>query len=511
MRPSILLLLFLCLFTSARSQDPWTPAIPLVPGNYDDADPVFVARPTFLPGATGEWIAFSRKHPGETWSNIVVLSSDESGLTWPGPAVAITHDSLTGIDNIHPSLAGIPHPGLAGPENLMLVWEYRLFGSSFIFWSRRADSSWSTAQSIGPEGGSDHTPSVAPVDTTFLMVWERNGRVLFSDFRAGTWDSGVPVSAPWDSLCSHPVIYPLGGPLHPGGALVVWESLKPASADHALWFSFLGEMGWTMPETLTTEGDNRNPQFVRGGWPGHFEVSWESNRSGEWEVFGAGGTLFGGPPVWEDRDVDLTNTPLADEQHAAFQLVPIPVGGGGENFLFHTASVWTMSAAGSDSIALRVFGDPATSYRTGGAGSTDRNPDVSCGQPVQGWMRTWAVWESDATGRWNLYGSRADFSVGVDESGGTEPGRFVLMQNYPNPFNGETTIGYRIRESGSAVQVRLGVYDLLGREVALLVNEPQEPGEHRVRWDSGEMAGGVYFARLQAAGMTQTRRLVLVR
>jgi hypothetical protein len=506
---ALLLLLFLIVSsTTARGQDAWTTAAPLTPGDYDDTDPVCITRPPSFSGITTEWIAFSRQNPGETWRNIHVLSSDGPGLTWPGPAVAVTHDAFPGADNIRPSLAGIPSAGMPGEEELMLVWEYHLFESSFIFWSRRVDTSWLPAQAIGTAGGSNHAPCVAPVESTFIMVWERNGRVMFSDFRSGTWDSEDCISAPGDSMCSNPVVCPLGYPSETGGPIVVWESRKPASTDHALWFSYLTDTGWSLPDTLTAERDNRNPQFVRRGWPGVFEVSWESNRTGDWEVFGAGGTMFGGAPSWEDRDIDLTNTPFAEERHAAFQLVPIPVGGAGENYLYHTASAWVMSTSESDSIALRVFGDPATSYQTGGLGSTDRNPDISSGLQVQGWMRTWVVWESNASGRWNLYASRADFSVDVDEAQESTPGRFALLQNYPNPFNPATTIEFRIQNSEFTI---LKVYDVLGRELSTLVNEPKEPGVHTVRWDASGVASGVYFCRLSAGGLVQARKLIVTR
>jgi hypothetical protein len=96
------------------------------------------------------------------------------------------------------------------------------------------------------------------------------------------------------------------------------------------------------------------------------------------------------------------------------------------------------------------------------------------------------------------------------------PKDFALYQNYPNPWNPSTTIEYDLPK---AAQVSLTVYDLLGREVAILVNETEEPGKYSVQCDGSHLTSGVYFYRLQArrpeggqAGdFVQTRKLLIVK
>jgi hypothetical protein len=88
------------------------------------------------------------------------------------------------------------------------------------------------------------------------------------------------------------------------------------------------------------------------------------------------------------------------------------------------------------------------------------------------------------------------------------PTSFALMQNYPNPFNPSTAIGFQVTAYS---HVRLSIYDLLGREVATLVNEVKAPGEHSVAWDARGMATGVYFYKLQAGNFAQTKKLLLLR
>jgi photosystem II stability/assembly factor-like uncharacterized protein len=90
------------------------------------------------------------------------------------------------------------------------------------------------------------------------------------------------------------------------------------------------------------------------------------------------------------------------------------------------------------------------------------------------------------------------------------PSQFTLAQNYPNPFNPGTTIGFRVWGLGSSV-VKLSVYDILGREVAALVNEPKVPGEYTVRFDGTRFASGVYYYRLTAGGHVATEKMLLIR
>jgi hypothetical protein len=97
------------------------------------------------------------------------------------------------------------------------------------------------------------------------------------------------------------------------------------------------------------------------------------------------------------------------------------------------------------------------------------------------------------------------------DAGAFTPQAFSLMQNYPNPFNGETRIGYRVQGLGAGELVTLKVYDMLGREVATLVNERTPPGEYSVGFDAGKLSSGVYMYRLQAGNAVETRRMMLVR
>ena len=97
-------------------------------------------------------------------------------------------------------------------------------------------------------------------------------------------------------------------------------------------------------------------------------------------------------------------------------------------------------------------------------------------------------------------------SVGIDVAGA--PASFQLAQNYPNPFNPSTRIEYSVPKSG---HVALKVYDLLGNEVATLVNGELERGSYSAVWNATNASSGVYFYRLTSGSFSATRKLMLLR
>lgn len=90
------------------------------------------------------------------------------------------------------------------------------------------------------------------------------------------------------------------------------------------------------------------------------------------------------------------------------------------------------------------------------------------------------------------------------------PNHFSLSQNYPNPFNPVTKIKFDISGT-SASQTFLSVYDIMGREVEILVNEMLKPGKYEVDWNAVNYTSGVYYYKITSGDFSETRKMVLVK
>ncbi|RKZ00070.1 MAG: hypothetical protein DRQ13_01145 [Ignavibacteriae bacterium] len=102
---------------------------------------------------------------------------------------------------------------------------------------------------------------------------------------------------------------------------------------------------------------------------------------------------------------------------------------------------------------------------------------------------------------------KADWGLGVGDDE-LLPKEYKLFQNYPNPFNPTTTIKYQIPELSF---VTLKVYDVLGNEIAILVNGEKPAGSYEVEWDAFSLPSSIYFYRLQAGDFIQTKKMVLIK
>lgn len=117
----------------------------------------------------------------------------------------------------------------------------------------------------------------------------------------------------------------------------------------------------------------------------------------------------------------------------------------------------------------------------------------------------WSLWS-------DLYSTKMlkwiPWKAGSDETINNEILNFALNQNFPNPFNPTTTISYAIKDNGL---VKLKVYDILGTEVAELVNELKEAGNYSVTFNASVLPSGIYFYTLTSGNFMATKKLILLK
>lgn len=124
-------------------------------------------------------------------------------------------------------------------------------------------------------------------------------------------------------------------------------------------------------------------------------------------------------------------------------------------------------------------------------------------------------WEGNKTGDinanteiWNFFKNYSNPLVSVSKNKIDIPSKFRLNQNYPNPFNPATIINYSIPEKSF---VSLKIFDVLGREVSVLVNKEQPVGNYELEFDASQLTSGIYFYRIQAGKYIETKKLVVLK
>jgi len=133
------------------------------------------------------------------------------------------------------------------------------------------------------------------------------------------------------------------------------------------------------------------------------------------------------------------------------------------------------------------------------------------------WLTTspfWGIYDADNSTLWET-GIFEDFLTSIEPTPDL-PKSYELSQNYPNPFNPSTKIIYTIPSviaSGTKQSqlITIKVYDILGNEVATLVNEEKEPGIYEVEFSAANLASGIYIYRLHSSEFTDTKKMVLLR
>jgi Zn-dependent metalloprotease len=178
------------------------------------------------------------------------------------------------------------------------------------------------------------------------------------------------------------------------------------------------------------------------------------------------------------------------------------------NVQLNTTLTWS-AVSGATSYHLRVSTVPTFTTITLDD-STLNTTSRSIGPLSLATSYYWRV-RAKNEGGWGAFSSTRQFSTirttMVEQLGAEIPKEFALSQNYPNPFNPATTIHFALPKSGRAT---LKVFDILGKEVTILVSEELSAGYYSVRWQAS-VPSGIYFYRLQAGEFVETKRMVLLK
>jgi hypothetical protein len=147
--------------------------------------------------------------------------------------------------------------------------------------------------------------------------------------------------------------------------------------------------------------------------------------------------------------------------------------------------------------------------RYNGPGGTGNNDDYASSLAIDGSGNVYVTGLSDGIGTGTDYATiKYSQPVGIEPISNEIPKTYSLEQNYPNPFNPVTNIKFQIPNAGF---VKLLVYDITGREIAVLANEQLSAGTSKAVFDGTNLASGIYFCRLEAEGFTDVKKMSLVK
>lgn len=165
-----------------------------------------------------------------------------------------------------------------------------------------------------------------------------------------------------------------------------------------------------------------------------------------------------------------------------------------------------------DSVSVRrgIFGNLGASYN-----SYKRNSYMSTGYlaPVSAIYKSgtskYAAFAYAGQGPNHVYYNQENLAaVGIEPVGTNIPDKYSLSQNYPNPFNPVTTINFSVPKDKF---IKLSIFNILGEEVAVLVNETLNAGEYNYRFDAAKLTSGIYFYRLSSEDFTEVKKMTLIK
>ncbi len=216
--------------------------------------------------------------------------------------------------------------------------------------------------------------------------------------------------------------------------------------------------------------------------------------------------------------VRVNQDPLNNGKYQYFPAIHVD-DGGGVNVLYYDDRTTITDSAG---IALSRSVDGGATwidYRLVDRHFKPEPISSSFGQGYQGdnigmtsvGTTLWPVWMDNSSGIYQIWTCPINLTaLAVESRDQTTPNQLQLDQNYPNPFNPSTRITLKIPNATSQ-RVSLKVFDLLGKEVATLIEEDLTPGTYSKTFTGNELASGLYFYRLQHGGSVITKKMLLMR
>ncbi len=368
-------------------------------------------------------------------------------------------------------------------------------GNKEIYYKRSTDAglNWESDVRLTINPGLSESPSICVSGNSVHVVWMDNRDGNYEIFYKRSSNAGVNWGLDQrltsnDSISGYPSIAVTGQFIH-----LAWVDYRTDLPEIYYKVSPDGGLSWLTDHRLTNSpGTATVPSIALSGNTVH--VAWSDNRDGNYEKYYKRSTNSG--VSWE-ADVRLTDN-LALSGNAC-------LAASGQSVHL----TWNDSRDADYEIYYKRSTDGGVTWEpdlrlTNSAGESSFSSISLSGQVVH------VLWQDTRNGNYEIYYKRNPLGNIITS---IEPtlsisGGYKLDQNYPNPFNPSTNLKFKIKNSNL---VKLSVYDMAGKEVAVLVNEKLSAGEYEYTFDGTNLSSGVYFYTLQTKGYIETKKMMLVK
>jgi hypothetical protein len=397
----------------------------------------------------------------------------------------------------------------ANPTKALTVWETNKNGSWDIYASRyNIATGWSAPFPIDSSVINKTNARVSYFDSTFIAITYQSGNsIRFKKYNYETNSFILDTNLTFSEFSnfSNPNVMTCNSFSYKN-VCITYE--KEITAGRKAVYYTLGNIvnniiTWSAPDTIAYTGANRNSEFIEGYYSGAI-CYFESNRTGDWNVYKTSLNFSNGTKTLVPV---ITNNGFDDYSYGGSDL-PLGIKNQVHSFYGYLRKSNSNIKAvirggwfgsGGDSMIVNIGND--TNYK-----SKLIRTSIYWESCVRGWI----IFNKDSLSAGIQSGIYGTYYTGcpMNIENNSTVVNYSLYQNYPNPFNAKSNIKYQISKI-SDVQIK--IFDILGREIATLVNEKLQPGSYEVTFDGSNLASGVYFYKLSAGNFTETKKLTLLK
>jgi hypothetical protein len=461
-----------------------------------------------------EYFVFER-YISESSSKVLIQKVDGYGPI--GSEIEISNNNAK---NINPVIAynNIPSNYIVNPKYILVVWQTNKNGSEDIYGKYNINGIWSGEFAIDSSSQNSITPEIICKDsTTFFITYEKEGDIIYREFDILSAALTNVQNLTLDDTvhCQRPYISTFGTYLGQDSLIIVSYERRIAVDSIPINYVINSNGMWSTTAVLTNTGLNKNNGFLRQSelFDEGIIAAFEKKHSNYSDLYTCKVKATGITPP-ENLTFSIPGYNYSNLTGGRPFIVRgeiLSIFGFIQDDSFDKNAYFYDFTPVSSTPKLDIQLTPKFSFDSINTSLTSSNslgkliPNGSCSV-------YWFLFNKSET---NQYQSRIHgikfkscFEVNINPISSEIPNSFALKQNYPNPFNPSTKIRFDIPHSKN---VKLSVFNSLGQQVAVLVNEQLQPGIYEYEFMASDYSSGIYFYRLDAEGFSEAKRMVLIK